>query len=221
MKDESAQPSGGLNRRMLLRGGLAAGLGAAAFGVASTALASVPQAGKASRAVRSVSRPEKSGVTLDAFSYDYQVNWEYCGNCAGLWYSGNGTNGVCPAGGGHIDKPSDDYVVEYNVSGATGNPLDPQPEWSWCLKCQGLFYGPNVAESACPDGGDHNRGTWNYSLWYDSSGVYVQQGWWHCSNCQGVFYAGINSTSAGVCPATYEAHDGAGSYTYDMLVYSS
>jgi hypothetical protein len=39
-----------------------------------------------------------------------------------------------------------------------------QSGWSWCSKCQGLFYGPNVARTSCPAGGPHIRGTWDYSI---------------------------------------------------------
>lgn len=42
-----------------------------------------------------------------------------------------------------------------------------QDGWSWCPKCQGLFYQPNVALSVCPAGGNHGTGTSNdYSLLY-------------------------------------------------------
>jgi hypothetical protein len=30
-----------------------------------------------------------------------QNNWRYCNKCFGLFYYGNPTNGVCPAGGAH------------------------------------------------------------------------------------------------------------------------
>lgn len=40
-----------------------------------------------------------------------------------------------------------------------------QDHWNWCNKCQGLFYGPNIAQSNCPAGGTHdNTGSGNYSL---------------------------------------------------------
>jgi hypothetical protein len=212
MKNESAQTNPGLNRRMLLRGGLATGLGVAMVGVASTALGGVSQAATAPGASRRLMKP---GATPDGLSANVQDNWAYCANCAGLWFTNDGSVGVCPAkAGGHIHKPSDDYAMIYNVSGATGNPLNPQPEWSWCLKCQGLFFGPNVTLSWCPDGGHHNRGTWNYSMWFGSSSV-NQPGWYHCTNCQGLFYGG-QYRAAGICPQTGTAHQGAGSDAYNL-----
>lgn len=33
-----------------------------------------------------------------------------------------------------------------------------QQHWRFCAKCQGLFYGPGVAVSACPKGGQHDGG---------------------------------------------------------------
>lgn len=40
-----------------------------------------------------------------------------------------------------------------------------QSGWRWCNKCQGLFYGPGIAKSHCPAGGQHDlKGSGNYSL---------------------------------------------------------
>jgi hypothetical protein len=40
-----------------------------------------------------------------------------------------------------------------------------QAGWNWCAKCQGLFYGPKIKESACPRGGTHeDNGSGNYTL---------------------------------------------------------
>jgi hypothetical protein len=43
-----------------------------------------------------------------------------------------------------------------------------QPNFLWCNKCQGIFYGPNQAQSVCPAGGTHNpqssSGSLNYAL---------------------------------------------------------
>lgn len=54
-----------------------------------------------------------------------------------------------------------------------GNPVPPttvpsvhlQPDWRWCHKCQTLFYGPGMAQSVCPAGGQHNGdGSYQYPL---------------------------------------------------------
>lgn len=40
-----------------------------------------------------------------------------------------------------------------------------QEGWDWCKKCQGLFYGPNQAQSVCPAGETHDgSGSYNYPL---------------------------------------------------------
>lgn len=40
-----------------------------------------------------------------------------------------------------------------------------QNRWRWCNKCQGLWYGPNVTTSNCPQGGTHSAvGSGNYRL---------------------------------------------------------
>lgn len=43
-----------------------------------------------------------------------------------------------------------------------------QTGWSWCAKCQGLFYGPHAADSHCPAGGAHTVGAWQYDLPYQA-----------------------------------------------------
>lgn len=45
-----------------------------------------------------------------------------------------------------------------------------QNGWSWCSKCQGLFYGLAVASSVCPAGGQHaGNGSFPYALPYVGS----------------------------------------------------
>ncbi|MFI8438815.1 hypothetical protein ACIGJO_34820 [Streptomyces sp. NPDC079020] len=40
-----------------------------------------------------------------------QTNWRYCNKCFGLWFNGNPTNGVCPAGGSHTSVGSFNYLL--------------------------------------------------------------------------------------------------------------
>jgi hypothetical protein len=40
-----------------------------------------------------------------------QQSWRHCRNCGGLWFSGNGGTGRCPAPGGAHDMGVDDYVA--------------------------------------------------------------------------------------------------------------
>jgi hypothetical protein len=42
-----------------------------------------------------------------------QANWRYCRKCQGLFFAGHG-KGVCPAGGGHDDTGSGDYILSQN-----------------------------------------------------------------------------------------------------------
>ncbi|MFJ9950320.1 hypothetical protein [Kitasatospora sp. NPDC091207] len=44
-----------------------------------------------------------------------QSNWHYCKQCYGLWFNGNPTNGVCPAGGSHSGAGSYDYLPPANT----------------------------------------------------------------------------------------------------------
>jgi hypothetical protein len=111
-----------LNRRRLLRGGLAAGAGLAVAGLGTVGLTRV----------------------AEAVTFDTQFYWAYCTNCA----SNNGTDGTCPAGdfaGPHATGGLA-YSVLYNdaVSGSS------QGNWWWCGLCQGLFYGVGGVGGYCP-----------------------------------------------------------------------
>ncbi len=186
-----------LRRRSLLR----AGLGVVAASVALPALSGVAQAA-----------PD---ITL----YPTQDRWDYCSKCKGLWYSGNSTLGVCPAGGGHSTSPSYNYSVAYNV---TSSDSTLQAGWWWCDKCQGMTYLPKVSTSHCPAGGTHDTGgdgSYKYGMNHNISVSGFQSGWWWCDKCQGMTYLPNVSTSH--CPAG-GTHDtgGDGSYKYVMAATS-
>ncbi len=209
-----------LNRRMLLRGGLAAGAGLAIAGLAAVGLTGVAEAATAPPGARrgksAVVKPDASGQT--------QFNWAYCANCGELWYTKNNTNGYCAGqmannGGGHVLNPSYSYELAYNVYNGGGLY---QPNWNWCNRCQCLFYAPHVKNSYCPAipfGEHHNTGGYNYSMLYnDSISGSTQDGWFWCGNCQGVF------TGFKPCPAIPygNIHSvGAGTFLYDVAYYST
>ena len=44
-----------------------------------------------------------------------QANWKRCNRCQGLFYTGNGTTGCCPAGGGHNYQYSPDYFFRIDL----------------------------------------------------------------------------------------------------------
>jgi len=49
-----------------------------------------------------------------------------------------------------------------------------QRNWRWCSRCQGLWFGPNQAQSTCPEGGQHSSaGSGNYRLPFVTSRVRV------------------------------------------------
>jgi hypothetical protein len=164
-----------LNRRMLFRGGLAAGAGLAVAGLGTVGLTRV----------------------AEAVTFDTQFYWAYCANCASLWYTHNNTAGVCTyallygGGTGHVKSPSFSYELRYNVSG-TGGPSY-QPGWNWCGKCQCLFYADNKADNWCPwdfFNGPHTTGGFPYSVLYNDAVAGSSQGnWWWCGQCQGLFNA--------------------------------
>lgn len=90
-----------------------------------------------------------------------------------------------------------------------------QKQWSWCSRCQGLFFLGNPSNGVCPLGGEHDpTGSSNYVLYGESDAQsYAQSGWRWCRKCQGFWFSG---NGAGQCPAG-GGHDGAGSYNYVAL----
>jgi hypothetical protein len=79
-----------------------------------------------------------------------------------------------------------------------------QPDWRWCHRCQGLFYGPSIHGSRCPAGGAHaapdQSGSANYVLPHGPNGTHGGQSEWRwCNRCQGLFYGPNAGTSS--CPA--------------------
>jgi hypothetical protein len=191
-------------RRVLLRTGLLAG--AAMAGIAAplltgtgTAQASVPGVGQ-------------------------QPGWAWCDRCQGLFFKPFQGSSACPAGsGGHNGSESLAYYLYYGEPSSPGY-TGVQAYWSWCDKCQGLFYGPFQGSSWCPAGGRHSSGSDSFS--YDMQyGVYSsyengtgwQEGWAWCDKCQGLFYLPFENSS--YCPAGGQ-HDGSESYGgpgYDMF----
>ena len=104
---------------------------------------------------------DSSGYTVvqGVASAPGQHGWRYCQKCRGLFFGAHQTHGIvlhdqCPAGGQHDGSRSGDYSLVMDDPDAPG-----QPGWRWCWKCDGLFYGPNQAQSRCPAGGQHEAGS--------------------------------------------------------------
>ncbi len=136
-----------------------------------------------------------------------QTNWRFCSKCEGLYYAGNVSQGLCPAGGAHIHTGSGNYDIVANWSGAPG-----QSNWRWCNKCQGMYFGGNATQGVCKAGGTHNStGSWNYTLISNAWGSPAQSDWRWCKKCQGLYFGG--HATQGVCPAG-GAHDQTGSNNY-------
>ena len=95
---------------------------------------------------------------------DGQDDWRWCDQCQGLWYAGNGTGGVCPAGGSHaLSANGDNYVLDDDSNGGSHGGQD---NWQWCDQCQGPWYAGNGTGGVCPAGGSHALSTNgnNYTL---------------------------------------------------------
>jgi hypothetical protein len=141
-----------------------------------------------------------------------QEDWRWCSKCQGLFFGPN-SQGACPAGGGHSNNPSGNYVLIDNNPQAVG-----QPDWRWCRLCQGLFYGKGDGGS-CPgqtEFGPHlGDESGNYTLFSEDPNQFGQPDWRWCSKCQGLFYG---KSSQGVCRAG-GGHDGSQSGKYVLMHY--
>ena len=98
-------------------------------------------------------------------------------NGVNLWVAGSvgqlqaehliaSANGPFPIIGVQYDfQPTHDVSLVSSrwLNTVSAKPAPPAPApgtqtgWSHCAKCQGLFYGPGVADSHCPAGGQHDE----------------------------------------------------------------
>jgi hypothetical protein len=87
--------------------------------------------------------------------------------------------------------------------------------WTWCSKCQGLFFGAQQSESSCPAGGNHNgASSYQYIVVYNFPPTSnVQANWRWCRNCRGLVYG--PTPFVGICPAG-GTHDCSGSFDYSL-----
>ena len=103
-----------------------------------------------------------------------QPGWRRCRRCEGLFFHGNPnaegglSTGRCPvpgpAGGVHDPAFSQHYIIDQN-SLFSSSEVPTQPEWRWCRKCEGMFFGGHATKGRCPAGGAHDGfGSGNYNL---------------------------------------------------------
>ena len=98
--------------------------------------------------------PVEHVTTTTSDNSSFQDDWRRCNKCQGLFYGPGFATCACPAGERHAsadESGSGNYRLPHKT------PPDPtqQSDWRWCNKCQGLFYGPGFATSACPAGERH------------------------------------------------------------------
>jgi len=136
-----------------------------------------------------------------------QSSWRWCHKCQGFFFTGNPTQGVCPAGAAHDGSQSGRYAALFGETAA-----GQQGAWRWCHKCQGMFFSGNPTQGVCPAGGAHDGSqSGHYASLFAESGAGQQGGWRWCDKCQGMFFSG--NPTQGVCPAG-GAHDGSRSGHY-------
>lgn len=184
--DEGLQSGGGFTRRGVLRGGLLAGAGVLAAGATSAALAG----------------------TAHASTPNPQPDWGFCRYCTTMWWTPGVNNSACaapdaPAGLVNqihgVSAGSYNYLLPNGLGGT--NKSNPQPNWRWCTKCMGLFWGGY--DGGCEAQGAHQAGNTSYDVYWN--GVLEitsspQAYWRWCGQCSLLYWQGPSGTEAGYCP---------------------
>ena len=175
----------GINRRSLLRGGLAVGALGAGLAAISTLSA-------------------KSAFAENA----PQDDWYWCSACAVIYYAGHGDNNNCCAGNtlnglGSDQGPHIPGGTEYFLrSNASPTPPDYQADWAWCSNCGELFYKPDIDTSWCPLGVStsaryeaHVAGSsTSYLVGMTTNPGGYQTGWNYCTSCRSLFHGSGHAT---------------------------
>lgn len=97
--------------------------------------------------------------------FGFQDKWRWCFRCEGLFFHGNQSDGVCPAGGPHRTKGSGEYLIQFASTPKVNVLNGGVAEFLWCAKCEGMYanFGSNFG--TCPGVGDHSRqGSGNYFI---------------------------------------------------------
>lgn len=192
--DEAPQAIGDISRRSVLRGGLLAGAGVVTVGAASAAL---------------------TGTAKAATTSGLQSDWAFCVYCSVMYWVPDTPTSVCvgsPFASAQHAYGAGNY--DYSIYYGPGPAGDTQPQglWTWCSKCDGLFWGHDNSLCAGTLGnqsggppyviGRHTIGTTtNYWLTYSvRTGSNPQPYWRWCTCCHLLFWSGPNNTNGGLCP---------------------
>lgn len=123
----------------------------------------------------------------------FQGNWRLCTLCAGLYFDGHATKGVCPVRSTSFFEPHAAFeVVTFLVEGAEG-PERPgtQDNWCWCRKCEGMFFKGNATAGVCPRGGEHDStdsGIYRFTFGKKPTPKGQSDGQFRwCRKCEGMF----------------------------------
>jgi hypothetical protein len=202
---------GTINRRSLLRGGLAVGALGAGLAAVSTFSAE------------------------PAYAASPQGDWEWCSLCTVLFYAGNGLGDTCCSG--NPISGSNGFLLGTHAAGSTDYVLlndtsqsGYQQDWAWCDLCAELFYRPDISISACPvlvpslvlgdtSSAAHVAGSkTSYLVAMNTNPGGYQAGWNYCLQCRSLFHGsgqavghcagdyGLADNSAGETVITYQSH---------------
>ena len=90
-----------------------------------------------------------------------QPDWAWCHKCQALAYGPGFGSSACPSGGQHENAGSGNYTVDFV---GEDTPASQQQGWSWCHKCQSMYYSLNPA-GPCAAGDTHdNTGSGAYAI---------------------------------------------------------
>jgi hypothetical protein len=70
-----------------------------------------------------------------------QDNWRWCAKCEGLFFHGNPTDGLCPAGGRHVvTKDSGNYLMVFADGSIPSKRFPASHFFRWCNRCEVMFH---------------------------------------------------------------------------------
>jgi hypothetical protein len=151
-----------------------------------------------------------------------QYGWGFCHYCNGMWYTPGQSGSACassasPHGKHAVASGSLNYGLHNGIPGLV-NTSDPQPNWSWCFACQGLYWTGNIGVCAGEWNGTaylvHAKGQTNYDMYFNTTG---QAYWEWCTNCSLLYYQGNSIDPVGACP--YYLLSGGGPHLGGFTIY--
>jgi hypothetical protein len=134
-----------------------------------------------------------------------QFDWRGCSKCDGLFWAGDGRDGICPLDGKQHLAAGHNFVVPFDSS------VNPPAGMYWriCANCEALFLEAD-GNGACPaaHGAPHAPEGWHFTVPTAATNTDLQwqPGWRVCGKCNGLVYVDPHHPDLGCCPKDGQPH---------------